>query len=89
MWTRRLAVTFSQEKKDSNVFNSVKWILVNVTKLALVSPENTLVLDQFSEGGFDLWPLVTSYLELRDSPYPKKKVQLNSGLRTSNMVKGR
>ena len=63
-------------------------MIVNVTKLAALSPENTLVQDQLSEEGFDLWPLVTSYFELRDSPFPKKKVQLNSGLRTSNMVKG-
>ena len=63
-------------------------MIVNVTKLAPVSPENPLVLDQSSEEGFDLWPCVTSYFELRDSPFPKKKVQLNSGLRTSNMVKG-
>ena len=35
-------------------FNSVKWMIVNVTKLAPVSPENTLVLDQSSEEGFDL-----------------------------------
>ena len=88
VWTRRLAVTCSQEKKDNNFFNSVKWMIVNVTKLVPVSPENTLVLDQLSEEGFDLWPLVTSCFELRDSPFPKKNVQLNSGLRTSNMVKG-
>ena len=88
MWTRRLAVTCSQEKKDNNFFKSVKWIIVNVIKLAPVSPENILVLDQLSEEGFDLWPLVTSYFEVRDSPFPKKKVQLNSGLRTSYMVKG-
>ena len=63
-------------------------MIVNVTKLAPVSPENALVLDQLSEEGFDLWPFVNSYFKLRDSPFPKKKVQLNSGLRTSNMVKG-
>ena len=43
-------------------------MIVNVTKLAPVSPENTLVLDQLSEEKFDLWPFVTSYFELRDSP---------------------
>ena len=63
-------------------------MMVNVTKLVPVSPENTLVLNQLSKEGFDLWPFVTSYFELRDSPFPKQKVQLNSGLRTSNMVKG-
>ena len=47
-------------------------MIVNVTKLAPVSPENTLVLDQLSEEGFDLWPFVTSYLQLRDSPFSKK-----------------
>ena len=29
-------------------------MIVNVRKLAPVSPENTLVLDQLSEEGFDL-----------------------------------
>ena len=48
-------------------------MIVNVTKLAPVSPENTLVLNQSSEEGFDLWPLVTSCFELRDSPFPKRK----------------
>ena len=41
VWTRRLAATCSQEKKD-NFFNSVKWMIVNVTKLAPVNQENTL-----------------------------------------------
>ena len=35
-------------------FNSIKWMMVNVTKLATESPENILVLDQLSEEGFDL-----------------------------------
>ena len=47
-------------------------MIVNVTKLAPVSPENTLVLDQLSEGLFDLWPLVTSCFDFRDSPFLKK-----------------
>ena len=48
----RNTVTCSQEK--TIFFNSVKWMIINVTKLAPVSPENTLVLDQLSEEGFDL-----------------------------------
>ena len=76
VWTKRVAVTCSQEKKDNNFLNSVK------------VQRTPLVLDQLSEEGLNLWPFVSSYFELRDSPFPKKKVQLNSGLRTSNMVKG-
>ena len=67
MWTRRLAVTCSQEKKDNNFFNSVKWIIVNVTKVQ----RTPLVLDQLSEEGFDLWPFVTSYWEI--PPFLKRK----------------
>ena len=36
------------------------------------SREHPLVLDQLSEEGFDLWPLVTSCFELRDSPFLKE-----------------
>ena len=31
-----------KRRKNNNFFNSVKWVIVNVTKLASVSPENTL-----------------------------------------------
>ena len=45
---------FFKRRKTIIFFNSVKWMIVNVTKWAPVSPENTLVLDQLSEEGFDL-----------------------------------
>ena len=36
------------------------------------SREKPLVLDQLSEEGFDLWLLVTSCFELKDSPFLKE-----------------
>ena len=45
-----LSLVFKR-RKTIIFFNSVKWMIVNVTKWA---PENTLVLDQLSEEGFDL-----------------------------------
>ena len=42
-----------KRRKTIIFFNSIKCMIVNVTKLAPVSPENTLVLDHLSEEGFD------------------------------------
>ena len=38
------------------------------------SREKPLELVQLSEEGFDLWPLVTSCFELRDSPFLKENL---------------
>ena len=49
-------------------------MIVNVTKLAPVSPKNTLNARPIVWKKFDLWPLVTSCFKLRDSPFLKEKL---------------
>ena len=60
--------------KKPIIFNSIKYMIVNVTKLALVSPKNTLSARQIVWKKFGLWPLVTFCFHLRYSPFPKEKL---------------